>query len=108
MNILPLSKSDKPVSICVVRLKTSIWLDERGAHIKKSLNFLKRKSSGYNILKEDSQMVGADEVLPRIVNIDSVADGIYEVTTCNESKDWETGYVDDYDYKLLPFNEVVE
>jgi hypothetical protein len=28
-------------------------------------------------------------------------DGIYQVTTCNESTDWETGVLDDL--KLIPF-----
>jgi len=88
-------------NICVVRLTTTAWMDKRGVHLKKSLNFLKRKCKGFNILDEDCSLVGAGEVIPRIINIDSVEDGIYSVVTCNESKDFESGYIDDYDYKLI-------
>lgn len=88
-------------SICVVRLTTTAWRDSRGVHLKKSLNFLKRKCKGFNILDEDCSMVGAEEVIPRITNMDSVEDGIYEVVTCNESRDWESGQIDDYDYMLV-------
>jgi hypothetical protein len=47
-------------------------------------------------------MVGADEVMPRIVNLDEVEDGLYRVITINERLNWETGYADSYDYRLVP------
>lgn len=87
---------------CVVRLKTTTWADARGLHIRKDLMFLRRQCVGWNILEEDAGMIGADEVVPRIVNLDECSDGIYEAVACNESHDYETGHVDDYDYKLLP------
>lgn len=89
---------------CVVRLKTTMWADKHGLHTKKSLKFLRRQCEGLNVLEEDASMVGADEVLPRILNLDQCDDGIYEVVTCNESHDWETGYVDYYDYRLVTAN----
>lgn len=87
----------------VVRLTTNCWRDKRGLHIRRSLTTLKRQSSGYQILEEDCSMIGADEVVRQIVNLDECEDGVYLVVTCNESKDWETGFIDSYDYKLLPF-----
>ena len=90
---------------CVVQVKTTMWADKRGLHTKKSLTFLRRQCEGFNVLEEDSGMVGADEVLPRILNLDQCEDGIYEVVMCNESHDWETGYVDDYDYRLVMPNK---
>lgn len=89
-------------NICIVRLSTNSWKDDRGVHFKKSLNFLKRKCKGFNILAEDCDVVGAEDVIPKIINLLNIPDGVYQLTTCNESKDWETGYVDDYDYKLVP------
>ena len=91
----------KQLNRCVVRLRTTMWSDKNGLHMKKSLTFLRRKSEGFNALEEDASETSAEEVLPRILNMDS-PDGIYEVVTCNESRDYETGYVDDYDYRLLP------
>jgi len=100
-DLLCASDSEKGENICVVRLTTSAWSDSRGVHLKKSLNFLKRKCKGFNLLYEDCSMIGPEEVIPRIINIYSVPDGVYRVVTCNESRDWESGYVDDYDYKLV-------
>ena len=92
---------DVNVSRCTVRVKTTAWADKRGLHTKKSLTFLRRQCEGFNILAEDADAIGAEEVLPRIVNLGEVEDGIYEVVVCNESHDYETGYVDDYDYRLV-------
>lgn len=33
------------------------------------------------------------------------ADGLSEVVLCKVSHDFETGYGDDWDYKLVPFTE---
>lgn len=90
---------------CVVRLKTAFWKSERGINEQKSLSFLKRKSFGFNILDEDCSNIGASEVMQRIVNIVDCADGVYEVVTCDETREWESGVIYDYNYKLIPFQE---
>lgn len=90
---------------CVVRLKTTCWMDSKGIHEKRSLIFLRRKCVGYNIVQEDASSVGAEEVFTRIVNLDSSKDGVYEVFTHNHYRDWETGVVEDYGYKLVEFQE---
>ena len=88
---------------CVVRLSTSVWNDGRGVYVKKSLTYLKRKCSGYNVLKEDVSNLDIDSVLMKVINLYESLDGVYEVVVCNETKDWETGYVEDWDYKLVPY-----
>lgn len=93
----------KPECRCVVRLTTSMWRDTRGVHFRKSLMFLRRKSKGFQILEEDVDMIGAEEVVPRVVNLCEADDGIYEVIVCGEQRDWETGQVEEYSYKLVPF-----
>ncbi len=98
-----LNKSYHVPSKVVIRLRTTHWSSKRGIHSRKDLELLKRKSFGFNVVAEDVSMVGVKEVIPRIINLDSCEDGIYEVITCNGSKDWETGYVDDYDYKLIKY-----
>ena len=96
---------DVNVSRCTVRVKTTAWADKRGLHTKKSLTFLRRQCEGFNVIAEDVIAIGAGEVLPRILNLGEVEDGIYEVVVCNESRDYETGYVDDYDYRLVTAND---
>ena len=88
------------VSRCMVRVKTTAWADKRGLHTKKSLTFLRRQCEGLNFLSEEIAAIGVEEVLQRILNWNEVTDGIYEVVVCNERRDWETGYVEDYDYRL--------
>lgn len=85
-----------------VRLRTSCWGDCDGLHMKKSLTYLKRKCVGFNVVEEDVSSIGADEVFSRIVDLGKLTDGVYKVVTCNEHRDWETGTIEDYDYKLLP------
>lgn len=103
---LKLSLSDKQHNECVVKLTTSWWHDKRGVHQKRSLIYVRRKCVGYNVLEEDVGCIGAEETFPRILNLDECEDGIYTVVTCNESRDWETGYIDDYDYRLIPYREI--
>lgn len=89
----------------VVRLVTTYWASKKGLHTKKDIIFLKRKSEGFNWLEEDSLMSGCDRVFPLIVNLEECTDGIYEVIMVNETKDWESGHVESWEYKLVPFTE---
>jgi hypothetical protein len=101
LNIVPTTSPDT----VVVRVKTSYWNDGRGLHTRKSLTYLKRKCRAFNFLAEDAEAVGAYQVMPRIINLDEVGDGVYEVITVNVSRDYESGYVEEWDYKLVPYDE---
>ena len=87
----------------VVRVRTSAWSDKTGLHLKKSVLFLRRKTTGINLLEEDVYAAGAIDIVPKIINLSTCADGLYEVVTCNERRDWESGYVEEYDYRLEPY-----
>lgn len=89
----------------VIRLRTEMYCRGNSAFIKKSLTTLKKKSTGYNLLIDDIGHCDANEVLSRIVNLDECKDGLYILTTTNVSTDYWSGYVDDYDYILLPYRE---
>lgn len=88
----------------VVRVVTTSWHDGKGLHTKRSLNLLKRKSFGFEILKEECDNIGADDAARNITNLHEVPDGVYELVAVNVSRDVETGYVDDWDLKLIPFD----
>lgn len=87
-------------SLCIVRVTTDYWSDKKGLYQKKSIKFLRRQCKGFNILEEDCSAIGAEEVISRISNLDKIEDGVYMVTTTNEQRDWETWYVEDYEYYL--------
>ena len=93
------------VPVTVVRVRTSKYATSRGLAIRKEISYVRRKSRLHNILEEDASMVGADDVIDKIKNLDSVPDGLYRVATCDEHRDWETGYVDEYNYVLLPYTK---
>jgi hypothetical protein len=86
----------------VVRLTTNMYHTKDCLVFKKTIKILKRLSNNDYIF-EDCNMVGADEVIPRIINLHELKDGVYEINTCNEKKDWETGYVEEWDYYLTPY-----
>lgn len=89
-------------STCVVKLSTSAWQDKRGIHVKRSLTIVRRKSGTFPILEQDASDSGVAETVGRIINLDDAEDGLYVVSTCNEHRDWEGGFIDDYDYRLDP------
>lgn len=97
--------SPRPERREVVKLVTSSWNDNRGLHIRRDLIPVKRKSIGHSCLEEDCKMIGSDEVWPRIINLNECKDGVYQVVLCNEHCDYESGDIEDYDYKLIPFKE---
>lgn len=101
-----LNRPKKLVNRCIVRLSTSYWSDARGIHVKKTLRYLQKKCKGYNLLEEDCQNIGADEVIGKIDNLYDCEDGVYLVITCNEWGAWETPHIiEDYDYRLIPYTE---
>ena len=97
------SCSNEPRPNLVVRVQTSFYSPRSGTLVRQTtVRVMRRLSRGHDFLFEDVSMVGADEVMPRIVNLDEVEDGLYRVITINERLNWETGYVDSYDYRLVP------
>ena len=102
--LLALSEPEPTLFRTVVRLRSSAWSDGRGLHTKRSLTFMRRHSFGLNILAEESDAAGAECALGSLVNLNQCSDGLYEIVVVNQSRDWETGIVDSYDLKLVPFN----
>ena len=82
----------------------SKYIDNKGLHVRQGFKLLKRKSCtgcikcGFLI---DSMMEVPDSIIyPEIEN-----GKLYSCCVTNESRDWETGYIDDYD---IEFYEVKE
>lgn len=103
---LNLSAPKAEVNRTVVRVTHSHWQDGRGGlNFTVKVKTLQRKSCGHNLLEEDVSFDCAQNTLERIENLTEVPPGIYEVKVVNQSRDWETGYIDDWDYKLVPYKE---
>lgn len=93
--------TDESDPICVVRLSTSIWSDERGIQIRKTIRYVHKLSNGFNILQDTVSAVGAEN--HSIIDLYSHEDGLYEVLPCNEKRDYETGAIDSYDLRLFKY-----
>jgi hypothetical protein len=98
----PTKVTYEPKPKVVVRLTTESYQTQNGFALKKNFTFLKRKCEGFNFVDEELKMVGADEAIRKIINLNKVEDGIYQIITVNELTDWETGYLDDWDFELIP------
>lgn len=96
-----LNPPTEPLGKTVVRLVTSHYSTKKGIVIKKELLHLRRLSKG-GWIEEDIQNVGVDLFFKSLTNLNECKDGVYEIEAVNISKDWETGYVDNYDYALKP------
>jgi len=103
MSALVMTPTTAEVSRCVVRLTTCTWADSRGVHIRTSLTFLRRKSFGFNMLQEEIAATGAEHACASIINLSECADGVYELISTNERRDWESGHIDAYDMVLVPW-----
>lgn len=68
---------------------------------------MRKHCYGLNLLEEELGSVGPIDTLERIANIGTCDDGLYEVKAYNESYDYETGYIDNYDLRLVPFQPTV-
>lgn len=92
----------EPPCRLVVRVRTSHYAKRNGLVQTKSVTVMRRMSRGHDFLDEDVSATGAELVMDRITNLHEVEDGLYRVITINERRDWESGYVEEWDYKLVP------
>ena len=107
MQILSTKSGDKTEESprVVVRVKTTAYETANGYAFKKELIKLKRLCKGFDFFQEDCRMIDIYDVYEKIKNLYQVNDGIYQIIMTNVSKDWETGYVDDWDYELIPYDK---
>lgn len=92
----------------IVRVTTESWSDHRGINETRRIRFLRRQCREHNFLEEDAHMVGARETLERIVNWRGLPDGVYQVFTTNLCSNWETGLIEEWDYRLEPFDDTTD
>lgn len=91
----------------VVRLSTQCWQDDRGVNITRRVRWLKRQSREQSVT-EDVDGGGAREFIGRIVNLSETPDGVYVLRPVNLCSDWETGIIEDWDYRLEPLEPPTE
>ena len=89
---------------CVVRVQTEAYKRGDTYFYGKSLRVLQKQST-FDLLKEECDSVGTTDGLENILNLHKVENGVYWLVAVNISKDIESGYIDDWDLKLIPYTE---
>jgi hypothetical protein len=101
VNFIAIPKADTQTKLrCIGRITKNYYLQDNKLVSKSTFTLLKRKSQlTLQDMIDDPEYSG--------LNLDEYDEGIYEIITCNHSTDWETGVVDDWDLKLIPYKEEV-
>lgn len=90
----------------VVRLKHIGYRTARGeVHLGVVLYPQKRKSLNDYLPLQDWIDNCGEDTIKWANNIYCLDEGLYEVLIVNESRDWEMGYVDDWELHLAPYEE---
>lgn len=87
----------------IVRLSEGYYVRGDTFVKAKTLRRLKSLSSDISL-----HSFGCDvsELFGDIVNIDECKPGLYELKIVNISRDYETGYADDWDLMLVPYESI--
>ncbi len=97
--------SDEEEPRLKVKLTTDRYFSNNKYIVKKELYFYKKPNPKQLVdqFYDDISMTGFD--CERVINLDECIDGLYELIVCNISRDWESGWVDDWDWKLIEWRD---
>jgi hypothetical protein len=99
-----LYKGKEPEHLCVVRLSTERFNRGDSYFTGKSLRVMKRLSRGYNMLKEEVDLLGVYDFFSDIESdMNKLPDGLYVLDYSSFWTDWETGHSEADGYKLKPY-----
>lgn len=84
----------------IVKLSTSSYFNKNSSSMMTTKKLYCMSSLSNGTLKDLIQDFDSD--LP--VNLYDLEDGIYELTTCDETRDWETNVIDSYNLMLIPYS----
>lgn len=90
--------------VCVVRVGTSGYKRGDTYFYGRTLRVLQSKTT-FDYLKDEAESVGVEDGISNITNLDRVEDGLYDLVMTNISRDYESGYADDWSYTLYPHKE---
>lgn len=89
----------------VVKVSRSYY--KRGKTYCCSINITPMRSLSNGEFNFDDEISQSDveSTLDLIENLHDVEDGYYQVIYTNISRDFESGYIDDYNLKLIPYEK---
>lgn len=91
-------KKELEEACCDYRYKETIFRRKNGAIVKQIELIPLKSTGGFDFVGEEFSMMGSDMTFPVPIGKYKPKNGDRVTTnTINETKDWETGYVDSYD-----------
>lgn len=87
---------------CVVRVQTEAYKKGDTYFYGKSIRVLKRKTE-FDFIAEEVNNIDIIDALENIINLNDVTNGLYEVVIASQSYDIESGYLDDWSFKLIAY-----
>lgn len=93
--------------ICVVRLKTEYFTRGCRSIMSICISEMSRLSKGNHLgwWGEEVDLLGVEDALKMVVNLHDCEDGLYYLTTANETFDRDSGHLDSYDLKLIAYEK---
>jgi len=95
---------EAPTHRTVVRVSTERFKRGNSYFSGKALRFVKKLSSGYNILDEEASMVGYYDMFESFHHsLEDLEDGLYILDYASVWRCWETGHTEPEGLKLTPY-----
>lgn len=88
--------------ICVVRVGTSGYRRGSTYHYTKTVRVM-RTLTYHDLMADECDAIGVQDAFENITNLYTVDDGLYNLVPCNVSYDVESGHLDDWNLKLVPY-----
>jgi hypothetical protein len=106
MSLDDLFETKNTDNVDIVSIKTEYYKRGKRFYASKVITPISSLSKGRTLTDEVSDC--GPEVIDQITNLYEVPDGYYQVVLSNVSKDYETGYIDDYDFTLIPYQKEIK
>lgn len=87
----------------IVSVRTSVYKTKRGLSVRRDVSVMRKFSGPRSLLFDDMSAGDASDTAERILNLHEVGDGLFRLVPVNVKLDWESGCIDNYDFKLEKF-----
>lgn len=93
----------------IVRVITNTYINSRGELVIqktiRQMRSLSKAPNGYLAFEGELSEVGTDAIGTSLVGVEDLLDGLYRMVVAFEGRDWETGYVEEVEYKFEPIDD---
>ena len=93
----------------IVKVRTDTYINNKGELVIqktiRQMRSLSKSPNGYLAFEEELSMCGTDAIGTSLIGVEDLDDGLYRMIVACKGRDWETGYVDEVEFKFEPIDE---